>query len=170
MINLVALDHVVFRVRDVPAMLRFYEEVLGARLERTLEEFGLYQIRAGTALIDLVDVNGKLGREGGSRLRAKAVATSITSASRCCRGTARRSSRTLPGMALPMRGFRHAMARKATARASTSPIPKATPSSSRDHPIRRSQPYDNQTGYRGCRRPTPRLSSRKIHPSEDHSP
>lgn len=66
MINLIALDHVVFRVRDVPAMLRFYEVVLGARLERTLEDFGLYQIRAGTALIDLVDVNGKLGREGGA--------------------------------------------------------------------------------------------------------
>ena len=65
MINLVALDHVVFRVRDVPAMLRFYERVLGARLERTIEELGLYQLRAGSALIDLVDINGKLGREGG---------------------------------------------------------------------------------------------------------
>jgi len=64
-INLVALDHVVFRVRDVPAMLRFYERVLGARLERTIEELGLYQLRAGSALIDLVDINGKLGREGG---------------------------------------------------------------------------------------------------------
>ncbi|MCB2049171.1 MAG: VOC family protein [Novosphingobium sp.] len=65
MINLVAIDHVVFRVRDVPAMLRFYEQVLGARLERTLEEYGLYQLRIGAALVDLVDVNGKLGREGG---------------------------------------------------------------------------------------------------------
>jgi glyoxylase I family protein len=65
MINLVALDHVVFRVRDVPTALGLYEAVLGARLERTLEEFGLYQLRAGNALIDLVDVNGKLGREGG---------------------------------------------------------------------------------------------------------
>jgi glyoxylase I family protein len=65
-INIVAIDHVVFRVRDVPAMLGFYETVLGARLERTLGEFGLYQIRAGSALIDLVDVNGKLGREGGA--------------------------------------------------------------------------------------------------------
>jgi glyoxylase I family protein len=66
MLNIVALDHVVFRVRDVPAMLRFYEQVLGARLERTLEELGLYQLRTGNALIDLVDVNGKLGREGGA--------------------------------------------------------------------------------------------------------
>ena len=66
MLNIVALDHVVFRVRDVPAMLRFYEQVLGARLERTIEELGLYQLRAGSALIDLVDVEGKLGREGGA--------------------------------------------------------------------------------------------------------
>jgi catechol 2,3-dioxygenase-like lactoylglutathione lyase family enzyme len=65
MIDIVAIDHVVFRVRDAPAMLRFYEQVLGGRLERVLEEFGLYQIRAGSALIDLVDVSGKLGREGG---------------------------------------------------------------------------------------------------------
>lgn len=65
MISVVAIDHVVFRVRDVPAMLAFYEEVLGARLERSVEELGLYQIRAGSALIDLVDVNGSLGRQGG---------------------------------------------------------------------------------------------------------
>jgi glyoxylase I family protein len=66
LINLVALDHVVFRVRDVPATLRFYDEVLGVRLERTIEELGLYQLRAGSSLIDLVDINGKLGHEGGS--------------------------------------------------------------------------------------------------------
>jgi glyoxylase I family protein len=65
-LNIVAIDHVVFRVRDVPAMLRFYETVLGARLERTLEEYGLWQLRLGDALIDLVDVAGKLGREGGA--------------------------------------------------------------------------------------------------------
>ena len=66
MLTIVALDHVVFRVRDVPTMLRFYDEVLGAKLERTLDEYGLYQLRIGNALIDLVDVNGKLGREGGA--------------------------------------------------------------------------------------------------------
>lgn len=66
MLNIVALDHVVFRMRDVPTMLRFYEQVLGARLERTLEEYGLWQLRLGSALIDLVDVEGKLGRQGGA--------------------------------------------------------------------------------------------------------
>jgi len=65
-LNIVAIDHVVFRVRDVPAMLRFYEAVLGASLERTLEEYGLWQLRLGTCLIDLVDVAGRLGRQGGA--------------------------------------------------------------------------------------------------------
>ena len=64
-INLVAIDHVVFRVRDVAGAIRFYEDVLGARLERSLPDIGLYQLRAGTSLIDLVDVSGKLGRKGG---------------------------------------------------------------------------------------------------------
>jgi catechol 2,3-dioxygenase-like lactoylglutathione lyase family enzyme len=65
MINLVAIDHVVFRVHDVPEMLSFYEQVLGARHERVLEDLGLYQLRIGNALVDIVDLNGKLGREGG---------------------------------------------------------------------------------------------------------
>jgi len=60
------LDHLVLRVRDVGAMLRFYTEVLGCTLERQQEELGLYQVRAGTSLIDLVTVDGKLGRAGGA--------------------------------------------------------------------------------------------------------
>jgi glyoxylase I family protein len=63
--NILGIDHVVFRVRDVPGALHFYESVLGARLERVLDEYGLYQLRIGNALIDLVDVAGKLGRAGG---------------------------------------------------------------------------------------------------------
>jgi glyoxylase I family protein len=60
------LDHLVLRVRDVDAMLRFYRDVLGCTLERTQEELGLYQLRAGDSLIDLVSVDGKLGRAGGA--------------------------------------------------------------------------------------------------------
>jgi glyoxylase I family protein len=60
------IDHIVFRVRDIPTMLAFYREVLGCTLERQQEELGLYQLRAGRSLIDLVDVTGKLGRPGGA--------------------------------------------------------------------------------------------------------
>ncbi|MDB5871339.1 MAG: hypothetical protein JWQ07_781 [Ramlibacter sp.] len=60
------LDHLVLRVRDLDAMIRFYTEVLGCTPERVDEELGLYQLRAGGSLIDLVTVDGKLGRAGGA--------------------------------------------------------------------------------------------------------
>jgi catechol 2,3-dioxygenase-like lactoylglutathione lyase family enzyme len=60
------LDHIVLRVKDLAAMLRFYTDVLGCTLERTQDEIGLYQLRAGASLIDLVPVDGKLGRAGGA--------------------------------------------------------------------------------------------------------
>jgi glyoxylase I family protein len=59
------LDHVVLRVRDVARVERFYREVIGCRLERRQEKLGLIQLRAGSTLIDLVDVEGEIGRFGG---------------------------------------------------------------------------------------------------------
>lgn len=64
--RLLALDHLVLRIVDEARMLAFYCEVLGAREERRLAEYGLIQLRAGTALIDLVTLDGKLGRAGGA--------------------------------------------------------------------------------------------------------
>jgi glyoxylase I family protein len=66
MINLAGIDHVVLRVVDLDRAMRFYDEVLGARLEKEQAEIGLYQLRAGNALIDLVPVDGRLGRMGGA--------------------------------------------------------------------------------------------------------
>lgn len=60
------LDHIVLRVVDLDRMLRFYQDVLGCAMERRQEELGLYQVRAGASLIDLVLVDGKLGRAGGA--------------------------------------------------------------------------------------------------------
>ena len=34
------IDHVVIRARDVPAMVRFYEQALGFHVERRLERIG----------------------------------------------------------------------------------------------------------------------------------
>ena len=64
--SLLRLDHIVLRVRDLEPMLRFYVDVLGCALERRRDDIGLYQVRAGSALIDLVPVEGKLGRAGGA--------------------------------------------------------------------------------------------------------
>ena len=65
-IHVQGIDHVVLRVTDVHRALDFYCDVLGCRIERTVEDIGLVQLRAGAALIDLVDVAGTLGRSGGA--------------------------------------------------------------------------------------------------------
>jgi len=62
---LMQIDHLVLRVRDVDAMRRFYCDVLGCSVDRRQEEIGLLQLRAGASLIDLVSLDGKLGRMGG---------------------------------------------------------------------------------------------------------
>ena len=60
------IDHVVLRVRDVAASKRFYCDALGCSVERESEALGLYQLRAGGSLIDLVPIDGPLGRLGGA--------------------------------------------------------------------------------------------------------
>ncbi len=47
-------------------MLRFYCEGLGCHVERRQDEIGLIQLRAGRSMLDLVPVDGKLGRAGGA--------------------------------------------------------------------------------------------------------
>ena len=60
------LDHVVLRVRDLDASLKFYRDALGCTVEKHQEAVGLMQVRAGESLIDLVPLDGKLGRMGGA--------------------------------------------------------------------------------------------------------
>jgi catechol 2,3-dioxygenase-like lactoylglutathione lyase family enzyme len=60
------IDHVVLRVSDMARMRRFYCDVLGCGVEEELPELDMVQLRAGSALIDLVDVAGELGRLGGA--------------------------------------------------------------------------------------------------------
>lgn len=66
MIKILGLDHIVLRVRNLAAMSHFYCELLGCRIERSQDELGLLQLRAGSSLIDLIPVDGKLGRLGGA--------------------------------------------------------------------------------------------------------
>jgi len=60
------IDHLVLRVARLQPMLDFYTEVLGCSLEKIQETIGLYQVRAGTSLIDIVPVDGPLGKLGGA--------------------------------------------------------------------------------------------------------
>ena len=66
MIKIAAIDHIVLRTSKIEEMLEFYCNVLGCTVEReTAAETGLTQLRAGSALIDLVTVESDLGRMGG---------------------------------------------------------------------------------------------------------
>jgi catechol 2,3-dioxygenase-like lactoylglutathione lyase family enzyme len=65
-ITIQGIDHVVFRVTDLEKVAGFYIDVLGARWEKKQEDIGLYQLRVGNSLVDLVPVDGELGRKGGA--------------------------------------------------------------------------------------------------------
>lgn len=54
-VRIEGLDHVVLRTARKDAVLAFYRDKLGCPVERTLEIIGLYQLRAGSALIDVLD-------------------------------------------------------------------------------------------------------------------
>ena len=56
------IDHVVLRVKDMPRMVRFYAEVLGAELVAFRPKFNMTHLRAGSSMIDLV-----AGDAGGGR-------------------------------------------------------------------------------------------------------
>jgi glyoxylase I family protein len=66
MIRIREIDHLVLRVLDLERMLQFYCGVLGCTVERRQDEIGLVQLRAGRSIVDLVPVDGKLGRTGGA--------------------------------------------------------------------------------------------------------
>jgi len=71
-IKIKAIDHVVLRVTDAERSIRFYRDVLGCTVERRRDNIGLIQMRAGTSLIDLVPVDGEIGRMGGAAPGAEA--------------------------------------------------------------------------------------------------
>jgi glyoxylase I family protein len=71
-IRIRGLDHVVLRVFDLAKSIDFYCDVLGCDEERRLNALGLVQLRAGTCLIDLVDVDSPLGKLGGKAPGAEA--------------------------------------------------------------------------------------------------
>jgi len=66
MLKLRGIDHVVLRVKDIDAMRRFYCDVLGATHVAYRPELGMSHLRAGSAMIDLIEVDGALGKAGGA--------------------------------------------------------------------------------------------------------
>ena len=60
------IDHIVLRVVDLARMQAFYGDVLGCREVRRQDEIGLVQLRAGSSMVDLIPLSGKLGAAGGA--------------------------------------------------------------------------------------------------------
>jgi catechol 2,3-dioxygenase-like lactoylglutathione lyase family enzyme len=65
-------DHIVLRIRDKAAMLAFYGGVLGLSVDRDRPELGLTHVRLGAQMLDLVTVDGVIGRLGGAAPGAEA--------------------------------------------------------------------------------------------------
>lgn len=55
------LDHVVLLVDDMAAAQDFYCGVVGCTVEKEMPQYGMAQLRAGAALIDLVDIGSEAG-------------------------------------------------------------------------------------------------------------
>lgn len=51
------IDHILLLVGGMKPAVRFYTNVLGCKVEGKLPEYGMLQLRAGSALIDLVDIS-----------------------------------------------------------------------------------------------------------------
>ena len=64
-IQTAGLDHIVLRIVDKEKMVAFYRDVLGCPVEWDRPDLGMTHMRVGASLIDLVTVDGKLGRQGG---------------------------------------------------------------------------------------------------------
>ena len=51
------IDHILLLVNGMKPAVQFYTDVLGCTVEDALPQYGMLQLRAGAALIDLVDIS-----------------------------------------------------------------------------------------------------------------
>ena len=61
--RILGLDHVVIRCSTPERMMKFYCEVLGCTADKLRPEIGLYHLRAGASLIDLLMISNHSGQE-----------------------------------------------------------------------------------------------------------
>jgi len=101
------LDHVVLLVGDMEQARDFYCSVLGCTVEGALPQFGMLQLRAGAALIDLVDIGTTEGAwakppvEGGRNVDHVCIATGPWDEA------AMRAHLAAQGIAIVEEGIRH---------------------------------------------------------------
>ena len=90
MLRIREIDHLVLRVYDVERMRRFYCEVLGAEHVAWRPEFGMSHLRVGRSMVDLITIEGPLGKPGGPSIVMRSTISAFASSP----STRRRSSRT----------------------------------------------------------------------------
>ena len=59
------IDHVVLRITDIDRSIDFFKSLLGCEIVKRRDDLGLVHLRAGASMIDLISVQGPLGRRGG---------------------------------------------------------------------------------------------------------
>jgi len=62
--KLKAIDHVVIRATNARALVSFYVEAIGCKLAWDRPELGLTHLEAGDAMLDIVSIDGLLGKNG----------------------------------------------------------------------------------------------------------
>lgn len=60
------IDHLVLRVQSLDRSIAFYSALLGCEVVRRRDDLGLVHLRAGVSMIDLISIDGELGRKGGA--------------------------------------------------------------------------------------------------------
>ncbi|MFK0310160.1 VOC family protein [Pseudomonas sp. NPDC090233] len=60
------IDHLVLRVSDLDRSVAFYRDLLGCTVSRERPDLGMVHLATGTAMIDLVTLDGTLGKPGGA--------------------------------------------------------------------------------------------------------
>ncbi|MFJ4156716.1 VOC family protein [Pseudomonas sp. NPDC089752] len=60
------IDHLVLRVSDLQRSVAFYRDLLGCLVSRERPDLGMVHLAAGSAMIDLVTLDGPLGQPGGA--------------------------------------------------------------------------------------------------------
>ena len=64
--RVLGIDHIVLRCENLAVMLDFYCATLGFEIAKRNDALGLVHLRASTAMVDLVSLDGPLGRAGGT--------------------------------------------------------------------------------------------------------
>lgn len=62
--NVQAIDHVVIRSANAAELVAFYVDAIGCKLAWDRPELGLAHLEAGDAMLDIVDIDGPLGKNG----------------------------------------------------------------------------------------------------------